>query len=129
MGKKAVKIRNSVPSLYPDLLNNMNLNNNENNCDEESKVKNNRITIDANKCKIEMNPNNNKAMEGQINTIYKNKSNFYHINPTIRNAKTFKLRRDNSLKDCFGKYNKLFMKLNSDTDKFNLTNTSFKEFK
>ena len=129
MGKKAVKIRNSVPSLYPDLLNNMNLNNNENNCDEESKVKNNRITIDANKCKIEMYPNNNKAIEGQINTIYKNKSNFYHINPTIRNAKTFKLRRDNSLKDCFGKYNKLFMKLNSDTDKFNLTNTSFKEFK
>ena len=123
--------RNSVPSLYPNLFNNMNLNNNENNenNDDESKIRNNKISIDANKYKIEINPNSNKAKEGQINIIYKNKINYFHIKPNIKNNKSIKLRRDNSLKDSFGKYNKIFMKFHGDTDKFNLTNISFKEFK
>ena len=129
---KAVKVRNSLPSFYPDLFSNMNINNNnDNTMDDETKIKNNKIYIESNKYKIEINPNNFKAKEGhinRINTIYKNKNNL-HKNANIRNAKTFKLKRDNSLKDSLGRYNKLIMKLNCDSDRFNLTNISFKEVK
>ena len=128
--KTAVKVRNSLPSFYPDLFNNMNINNNnDNNGDDETKIKNNKICIETNKYKIEINPNTGKVKEGQINTIYKNKSNILNINPNLRNSKTIKLRRDNSLKDSFGRYNKMFIKLHGETDRFNLTNISFKEIK
>ena len=127
---KAVKVRNSVPSLYPDLFSNININNNnEGNIDDENKIKNNKVFVETNKYKMEINPNNTKNKEGQINTIFKAKNNIFHINPNLRNSKTLNLRRDNSLKDSFGKYNKIFMKLNGDNDKFNLTNISFKELK
>ena len=128
--KAAIKVRNSLPSFYPELFSNMNINNNnDNNGEDETKIKNNRICIETNKYKIEINPNNGKVKEGQINTIYKNKSNILNINPNLRNSKTFKLRRDNSLKDSFGRYNKMIMKLHGETDRFNLTNISFKEIK
>ena len=127
---KAVKVRNSLPSFYPDLYCNMNINNNnENNIEDENKIKNNKICIETNKYKIEINPNTAKAREGQIHTIYKNRSNILHINPNLRNSKGFKLKRDNSLKDSLGRYNRMFMKLNGETDRFNLTNISFKEMK
>ena len=126
---KAVKARKSLPSFYPDLFSNMNINNNnENNIEDEDKIKNNRISIELNKYKIEIN-SNVKGREGQINTLYKNKNNILHINQSLRNSKGFKLRRDNSLKDSFGKYNKMFIKFNPETDRFNLTNISFKEMK
>ena len=96
--------------------------------DDESKIKNNKIYIESNRYKIEINPNNFKTKDSRINTIYKNK-NHLHKNANIRNSKTFKLKRDNSLKDSFGRYNRLIMKLNCDTDRFNLTNISFKEVK
>ena len=128
---KAVKVRKSLPSFYPDLFSNLNINNNnnDNNGEDETKIRNNKISIETSKYKIEINPNIGKVRESQINNIFKNKNNILHLNPSIRNSKTFKLRRDNSLKDSFGKYNKMFLKLNGDTEKFNLTNISFKEAK
>jgi hypothetical protein len=126
---KAVKVRNSLPSFYPDLFSNINNNNNENNIEDENKNKNNKICIEANKYKIEINSNTTKSKESQIHTIYKNRSNILHINPNLRNSKGFKLRRDNSLKDSLGRYNRMFIKLNGETDRFNLTNISFKEIK
>ena len=130
-GDKAIKVRNSVPSFYPDLFSNMNINNNnENNNDDENKIKNNKKLIDTNKYKIEINPNSNFiTKDGQISTFYKNKNYILNLNTNIRNAKTFKLKRDNSLKDSLGRCNKLYMKLNGDNDRFSLTNISFKDFK
>ena len=124
---KAVKARNSVPSLYPDLFSNINNNNNEgNNINDENKIKNNKVLIENNnKYKLEINPKNKEGY------IYKaNNNNICYINPNLRNSKTVNLRRDNSLKDSFGQYSKMFVKINGGyIDKFNLTNNSFKELK
>ena len=133
---KAVKVRNSVPSVYPDLFSNNNNNNNnsngnnDNNINDENKIKNTKIPIENNnKYKIEMNQSNGKSKEISNYSINKTKNNIYYINPNLRNSKTLNLRRDNSLKDTFGRYSKIFMKINGDNDKFNLTNISFKDLK
>ena len=76
-----------------------------------------------------MNQSNGKSKEISNYSINKTKNNIYYINPNLRNSKTLNLRRDNSLKDTFGRYSKIFMKINGDNDKFNLTNISFKDLK
>ena len=91
----------------------------------KNKIKNNKVLIENNnKDKLEINPKNKEGY------IYKANNNICYINPNLRNSKTFNLRRDNSSKDSFGQYSKMFVKINGGyIDKFNLTNNSFKELK
>jgi len=96
---KAIKIPNSMPSFYPELLNNNN----------EIKIKLER------KCKDML-----------INTIYKTKGNIaFHLEYNNKNNKYTKLKKD-SLKENM-RYNRMIYKLNGEFDKFNLTNISLKE--
>ena len=120
------KMRYSVPSIYPSLYSN--INNNENTVDEENPIKsNNRFSLGTKKFKIEITPIGEKFKENQINTTYKTKNNIINLNPNIKSSKTFKIKRDNSLKDTLGKLtNRIFLKISGDNDKFNLSNTSFK---
>ena len=56
---KAVRVRNSVPLLYPDLFSNINNNVENKNINNENIIKNNKALIeDNNKYKIEINPKN-----------------------------------------------------------------------
>jgi len=103
-----VKIPNSLPSFYPELLNNNN----------SISLKNENVFIEPNKLRFER---KNKDMF--LNTIYKSKNNRVQLEYNTKSNKVVKLRKENS-----GKYNKLFYKINNgDIDKFNLTNVSLKE--
>ena len=96
---KAIKIPNSMPSFYPELLNN-----------------NNEIKI-----KLER-----KDKDMLINTIYKTKGNIaFHLEYNNKINKYTKLKKD-SIKENM-RYNRMIYKLNGEFDKFNLTNISLKE--
>ena len=113
-GKSESKVRipNSLPSFYPELLNNNN----------SISLKNENVFIEPNKLRFER---KNKDMF--LNTIYKSKNNRVQLEYNTNSNKVVKLRKDN-LKENSGRINKLFYKINNgDIDKFNLTNVSLKE--
>ena len=113
-GKSESKVRipNSLPSFYPELLNNNN----------SISLKNENVFIEPNKLRFER---KNKDMF--LNTIYKSKNNRVQLEYNTKSNNVVKLRKDN-LKENSGRINKLFYKMNNgDIDKFNLTNVSLKE--
>ena len=107
-----VKIPNSLPSFYPELLNSNN----------SISLKNENAFIEPNKLRFER-----KNKDIFLNTIYKSKNNRVHLEYNTKSNKIVKLRKDN-LKENSGRYNKIFYKINNgDIDKSNLTNVSLKE--
>ena len=101
-----VKIPNSLPSFYPELLNSNN----------SISLKNENAFIEPNKLRFER-----KNKDIFLNTIYKSKNKRVHLEYNTKSNKIVKLRKDN-LKD------KIFYKINNgDIDKSNLTNVSLKE--
>ena len=107
-----MRIPNSLPSFYPELLNNNN----------SISLKNENVFIEPNKLRFER-----KSKDMFLNTIYKSKNNRVQLEYNTKSGGVVKLRKDN-LKENSGRYNKIFYKINNgDIDKFNLTNVSLKE--